>query len=328
MKYTEVTFVIVPYSETASDIIAALTAPIGFDSFVPTSEGVMGYVPAEQYDEASLHDALSEFPLPDAKVTFEAKPLEDKDWNAEWEQNFFQPIVVDGRAVVHSTFHTDYPKADYDIVINPQMAFGTGHHQTTRLMMSYILDADLEGKEVLDMGCGTGILAILACMRGARHADAIDIDSWCADNTRDNIRLNPTPDGTPLPIDVACGDASLLDKAGTSTAPCEDVSLLKSQGSCSGGSSVNSLNDVVSQKFRAKAPYDVILANINRNILLADMPCYVASLRPGGHLFISGFYLSDLPLLRAKADSLGLHYLSHRTDADWTAAEFALLINK
>ena len=148
MKYTEVTFVIAPYSETASDLIAALTADVGFDSFVPTPDGVQGYIPSEQYDEPALRQVLEAFPMPETTVSFTASPMEDKDWNEEWERNFFQPIVVDGRAVVHSTFHTDYPKAEYDIVINPQMAFGTGHHQTTRLMMSYILDADLVGKDV------------------------------------------------------------------------------------------------------------------------------------------------------------------------------------
>jgi Ribosomal protein L11 methylase len=288
MKYTEVTFVIAPYSETASDLIAALTADVGFDSFVPTPDGVQGYIPSEQYDEPALRQVLEAFPMPETTVSFTASPMEDKDWNEEWERNFFQPIVVDGRAVVHSTFHTDYPKAEYDIVINPQMAFGTGHHQTTRLMMSYILDVDLVGKDVLDMGCGTGILAILACMRGARHADAIDIDQWCADNTRDNIALQHVDSltcGLVDLIDVLCGDASLLSELG---------------------------------------PYDVILANINRNILLADMPTYVARLRPEGHLFISGFYLSDLPLLREKAATLGLRYLSHRSDSSWTSAEFVL----
>lgn len=297
MKYTEVTFVIARNEaagdvsiETAGDIVAALTAGIGFDSFVPAPDGVLGYIPTEQYDEDALRAVLADFPLPGTTVTFTAAPMEDKDWNAEWERNFFQPIVVDGRAVVHSTFHADYPQAEYDIVINPQMAFGTGHHQTTRLMMSYILDADLNGKDILDMGCGTGILAILACMRGARHADAIDIDQWCADNTRDNLALQDKAEC--LNISVFCGDASLLTDRG---------------------------------------PYDVIIANINRNILLADMPRYVARLRrhvdgqsAPSRLFISGFYLADLPLLRDKAASLGLRYVSHRTDNDWTAAELVL----
>ena len=296
MKYTEVTFVIAPYSETASDLIAALTADVGFDSFVPTPDGVQGYIPSEQYDEPALRQVLESFPMPGTTVSFTASPMEDKDWNEEWERNFFQPIVVDGRAVVHSTFHTDYPKAEYDIVINPQMAFGTGYHQTTRLMMSYILDADMVDKDVLDMGCGTGILAILACMRGARHADAIDIDQWCADNTRDNIALQHVDS-------PACGFVDLISVL------CGDASLLAERG-----------------------PYDVVLANINRNILLADMPRYVARLRrsssegqgSAARLFISGFYLADLPLLREKAASFGLRYLSHRTDTDWTAAEFVL----
>lgn len=296
MRYTEVTFRLTPYSETAADLLAALTGEIGFDSFVPTADGVLGYVPTSLYDEAALREVLADFPLAGTAVTFAATPMEDKDWNAEWERNYFQPIVVDGRAVVHSTFHSDYPQAEYDIVINPQMAFGTGHHQTTRLMMSYILDADLSGKDVLDMGCGTGILAILACMRGARHADAIDIDQWCADNTRDNIALQH--------VDApACGLADLISVF------CGDASLLSDKG-----------------------PYDVVIANINRNILLADMPRYVARLRrpspegPEGasRLFISGFYLADLPLLRDKAASLGLRYVGCRTDNDWTAAEFAL----
>lgn len=285
MKYTEVTFTIVPYSETAGDLIAALTADIGFDSFVPTPDGVQGYIPSEQFDLSILQQALAALPLKGTSVSFTHRALEDKDWNEEWERNFFQPIVVDGRAVVHSTFHTSYPKAEYDIVINPQMAFGTGHHQTTRLMMSYILDAEFQDKDVLDMGCGTGILAILACMRGARHADAVDIDTWCADNTRDNILLQPSASHLQSITSVLCGDASLLTRRG---------------------------------------PYDVILANINRNILLSDMAIYVSRLRQGGKLFVSGFYQADLPLLREKAEALGLRFLSHRTDDDWTAAEFAL----
>lgn len=283
MKYTEVTFTIVPYSETASDLIAALAGDIGFDSFVPTTDGIQGYIPTEKYDETTLQQVMSDFPFPRTAVFFTANPMEDKDWNEEWEHNFFQPIVVEGRAVVHSTFHTNYPKVEYDIVINPQMAFGTGHHQTTRLMMSYLLDADINNCDILDMGCGTGILAILACMRGAHRADAIDIDPWCTDNTRDNILLQPTHSHIKESITVLCGDASLLTERG---------------------------------------PYDVILANINRNILLADMPLYVARLREGGHLFISGFYHADLPMLCEKAESLGLRFLSHRIDADWTAAEF------
>lgn len=285
MKYAEVTFVLTPYSEIAADILSAVAGEIGFDSFVSTDEGVMGYIQTALYDEPTLTDLLASFPMPGTSVTFVAAPMEDKDWNEEWEKNFFAPIVVGDRCVVHSTFHKDYTKAEYDIVINPQMAFGTGHHQTTRLMMSFLLDADLEGLNVLDMGCGTGILAILARMRGAAHADAVDIDEWCADNTRDNLALNAI-----TAIDVFCGDASILAGMG---------------------------------------PYDVVIANINRNILLGDMPAYTARMNVGGRIFFSGFYEADLTLIRAKAESLGLRYVTHRTDGEapnnWTAAEFVQL---
>lgn len=281
MKYTEVKFMVTPCSETATDIVAALAAEIGFESFVPVDGGVLGYVPDEAFDAVTLTAMMADFPMPDVSVTFTAAPMEDKDWNAEWEKNFFQPIVIADRCVVHSTFHHDYPAAEYDIVINPQMAFGTGHHQTTRLMMSFLLNADLAGKNVLDMGCGTGILAILARMRGAAHADAVDIDQWCADNTKDNLALNAID-----AVDVFCGDAALLAGMG---------------------------------------PYDVIIANINRNILLLDMPAYVDRLNAGGFIFFSGFYESDLMLIRDRAESLGLTYVSHRVDNDWTAAQFVAL---
>lgn len=281
MKYTEVMFTVTPLSETATDIVAALTAEIGFESFVPAENGVLGYIRAEEYDEDSLAAVLTDFPMPDTTVTFTAAPMEDKDWNEEWEKNFFEPIVVDGRCVVHSTFHKDCPKADYDIVINPQMAFGTGHHQTTRLVMSFLLDADLKGLNILDMGCGTGILAILASMRGVAHADAVDIDQWCADNTKDNLLLNAISN-----IDVFCGDAALLADMG---------------------------------------PYDVVIANINRNILVADMPSYVDRLNAGGRIFFSGFYEPDLVIIKARAEEFGLQYVSHRVDNDWTAAEFVRL---
>jgi ribosomal protein L11 methyltransferase len=284
MQYTEVTFTLTPYSETAADVLAALTGEIGFDSFLPAPEGVMGYIPTARYDEALLAETLTCFPMPGTSVTFVAVAMEERDWNEEWEKHYFSPIVVGERCVVHSTFHEAYPKGAYDIVINPQMAFGTGHHQTTRLMMGFLLDARLEGMNVLDMGCGTGILAILARMRGAAHADAVDIDAWCVENTRDNIGLNAMS-----AIDVFCGDASLLAGMG---------------------------------------PYDVVIANINRNILLADMADYVACMNRGGRIFLSGFYVSDLPLIRAKAESQGLRYVSHRTDGEppdvWTAAAFRL----
>jgi ribosomal protein L11 methyltransferase len=280
MQYLEVTFTVNPISETANDIIAALAAELGFESFVESEQGTIGYVPINQYDEQALNEALADFPMPDTKVTFTTCEMEDKNWNEEWEKHFFEPIVVDSRCVIHSTFHKDYPKADFDIIINPQMAFGTGHHQTTRLIISYLLDIELNGKTVLDMGCGTSILAILASMRGAKALTAIDIDEWCVNNSIDNLALNNISN-----IKVFQGDASSLASEG---------------------------------------PFDVIIANINRNILLADMQYYVARMNQGGEIYFSGFYESDLPMIQAEAERLGLRYISHRVEKDWTAAQFVL----
>ena len=278
MKYLEVTFTVTPTSETANDIIAALAAELGFESFVESPQGTIGYVPAHLFDEQALTDALTDFPMPDTHITFTSCEMEDKNWNEEWEKNFFEPIVVDSRCVIHSTFHKDYPKADFDIIINPQMAFGTGHHQTTRLIISYLLDIDLQDKTVLDMGCGTSILAILASMRGAKTLTAIDIDEWCVNNSIDNLALNHINN-----IKVFQGDASSLASEG---------------------------------------PFDIIIANINRNILLADMQYYVARMNEGAEIYFSGFYEIDLPLIQAEAERLGLRYLSHRVEKEWTAAQF------
>ena len=280
MKYIEVSFTVTPQSETACDIIAALTAELGFESFVPSTEGTVGYVPANLYNEEAVAAILTDFPMPDTTVTFVSREMEDKNWNEEWEKNFFEPIVVDNRCVIHSTFHKDYPEALYDIIINPQMAFGTGHHQTTRLIISYLLDIDLTDKTVLDMGCGTSILAILASMCGAKTLTAIDIDEWCVNNSIDNLALNNINN-----IKVFQGDASSLATEG---------------------------------------PFDVIIANINRNILLADMQYYVARMNEGAEIYFSGFYESDLPMIKDEAERLGLTFLSHRVEKEWTAAQFAL----
>ena len=280
MQYLEVSFNVSPVSETANDIIAALAADLGFESFVESTQGTIGYVPINIYDEEALREVLTDFPMPDTTITFTTCEMEDKNWNEEWEKHFFEPIVVDSRCVIHSTFHKDYPKADFDIIINPQMAFGTGHHQTTRLIISYLLDTDLKGKTVLDMGCGTSILAILASMRGAEKLTAIDIDEWCVNNSIDNLALNHINN-----IKVFQGDASSLANEG---------------------------------------PFDVIIANINRNILLADMQYYVARMNQGGEIYFSGFYESDLPMIQAEAERLGLRYMSHRIEKEWTAAQFTL----
>ena len=277
MKYYEVTFTVEPCNETVTDVLAAVTAEVGFESFVPCEGGMQAYIQQAQFDEKALKEALASFPIPDVQIAYSMAVPEDKDWNEEWEKNFFQPIVIEGRCVIHSTFHKEYPHAEYDIVINPQMAFGTGHHETTCCMLEEILEADLAGKSVLDMGCGTSILAILASLRGAAHVTAIDIDDWCVNNSRDNIALNHLDN-----ITVELGDASLL---------------------------------------KDKKPFDVVIANINRNILLHDMPAYVKCMQPGSVILFSGFYTEDIPAIRARGEELGLTFDHSRQKNNWAAVK-------
>ena len=280
MKYFEVTFSVNPCNETATDILSALTAEIGFESFVECEGGMQAYIQQSLFDEEALKNIITDFPIPETDITYTITEPEDKDWNEEWEKNFFQPIVIDNRCVIHSTFHKDYPKAEYDIVINPQMAFGTGHHETTSSILGELLDADLKGKSVLDMGCGTSILAILASMRGADPVTAIDIDDWCVNNSRDNIALNNINN-----ITVELGDASLLE---------------------------------------GRKPFDVIIANINRNILLNDMAAYTACMHKGSEIYMSGFYVQDIDAIRSKGESLGLRFVHYREKNNWAAVKLIM----
>ena len=280
MKYFEVTFSVNPCNETVTDVLSAITAEIGFESFVECEGGIQAYVQQSMFDEESLKAIIADFPIADTDITYTITEPEDKDWNEEWEKNFFQPIVIEDRCVIHSTFHKDYPKAEYDIVINPQMAFGTGHHETTSSILGELLDADLKGKSVLDMGCGTSILAILASMRGADPVTAIDIDDWCVNNSRDNIALNNINN-----ITVELGDASLLE---------------------------------------GRKPFDVIIANINRNILLNDMSAYTACMHKGSEIYMSGFYVQDIDAIRSKGESLGLKFVHYREKNNWVAVKLVM----
>ena len=280
MKYFEVTFTTSPCNETVNDVVSALAGEIGFESFVEWENGVQAYIQQSLFDEEALKAMVAEFPLPDTKIEYTIVEAEDKDWNEEWEKNFFQPIVIGDRCCIHSTFHKDTPQTEYEILINPQMAFGTGHHETTSSIISELLEADLQGKSVLDMGCGTSILAILASMRGADPITAIDIDDWCVNNSRDNIALNGIDN-----ITVEWGDANLL---------------------------------------KGREPFDVIIANINRNILLADMAQYAACMHSGSELYMSGFYVQDIPVIQEKAESLGMEFIHHREKNNWAAVKFIM----
>ena len=278
MKYFEFTFRTQPCTETVNDVLAAILGEVGFESFVECEGGLTAYIQQTLCDENAIKIAINEFPLPDTDITYTYTEAEDKDWNEEWEKNFFQPIIIGNRCVIHSTFHQDVPKAEYDIVINPQMAFGTGHHETTSLIIGELLDSDLQGKALLDMGCGTSILAILARMRGASPCTAIDIDEWCVRNSLENIELNGVDN-----IAVSQGDASSLE---------------------------------------SKGPFDMVIANINRNILLADMKHYIARMNPGAELLMSGFYIDDIPVIREEAERNGLHFVHHREKNRWAAVKF------
>ena len=205
MKYIEIRLNVKANNVSlVTDVIAALLAEAGYDSFVPDATGVCAYIPENKYSEPALQQIIDNLPI-DAKVDWTCKHFADQNWNEEWEKHYFQPIVVDNECVIHSTFHTDIPDVRYKIVIDPKMAFGTGHHETTSLMLEWILRHDFEGEHVLDMGCGTAILAILARMRNAKHVTAIDIDEWAYENAKENIRLNETDR-----IEVLLGDKQLL----------------------------------------------------------------------------------------------------------------------
>ena len=202
--YTEVRIDMSPCNETMTDVMAALLCEHGYESFVPDESGMTAYIKLVDFDKKVLDDVTAELPF-DTSVTVKCETVEGRDWNQEWEKNYFKPITVDGKCVIHSSFHTDIPSMPYDIVIDPKMAFGTGHHQTTTLIIRRLLELPLEGRSVIDMGTGTGILAILAAMRGAGPVTAIEIDEFAHVNAVENVSLNHHPE-----INVVLGDASAL----------------------------------------------------------------------------------------------------------------------
>lgn len=277
MNYYELKLRLNPNTEVNRDIASALLGEAGFESFVESDQGLNAFIAEKNYSEENLANVLANLPLPNTQIQYHIEYIEGRDWNEEWEKNFFQPIVIDDQVVIHSSFHQDIPSLKYDILIDPKMAFGTGHHQTTSLMVSYLLEIDLKDKSFLDMGCGTAVLAILASMKGAHPVTAIDIDEWAYENSLENINLNHTSG-----IQVLLGDASLL----------------------------------------GKEKYDYLFANINRNILLADIRTYAACMNPGSQLFMSGFYVEDIDVISQECRQWGLHFVSHKEKDNWTAVHF------
>lgn len=270
--YYHIRFDLTPCTEAECDILSALLCDAGFESFVPDEAGVSAYIKKELYLPEIVSDALASYEF-NAEIQVKEELIPGQDWNSEWEKNYFQPILFENRCVVHSSFHKDYPKAEYDILIDPRMAFGTGHHETTSLMIERLLSNELQGKKVLDMGTGTGILAILAAMRGAQQVVGVEIDPPAYENALDNVKLN----GVEM-VEVRLGGVETVTE---------------------------------------EAYFDMVLANINRNIILADIASYAKALKSGGMLVLSGFYVEDVDMIVTEAAKHGLDFVSVLDKKRW-----------
>ena len=278
-EYIEVTVKITPFSEENAEILTAEISELPYESFTVEEPYLKCYIQKELYDQQALKVLLNGIDDYGFEVEYSSNLMPAVNWNAVWESQF-TPIIVDGLCTIKASFHEGLRRTRYNITIDPKMAFGTGHHQTTYMMCRALLQNEeaVRGKVVMDMGCGTAVLAILAAKMKASHVYGIDIDAVAAISAYDNARLNRVG----KVIETYCGDASLLQR--------------------------NS--------------YDVLLANINRNILLQDIPTYSLCLHKGGLLFVSGFYLEDMPMIVGVAQNAGLEYVSHDTIDNWCCIKF------
>ncbi len=275
MKYYEVTFGIRPWMEDAADVLAALLAEAGFEAFESDGQATLtGYVQQRLWNEEGVREATAALPF-EVEVTWERQEAPYGNWNAAWEEEGFQPVVVgEGLVCVHSTEHEAPMQCRHDITVNPRMAFGSGNHPTTQMMLAWLAQADLTGQRMVDAGCGTGVLGILAMQRGASEVLAYDIDEWSTANARENFAMNGFHDG----VRVVTGDASVLE---------------------------------------GERDHDLVVANINRNILMADMERFKGALKGNGRLLLSGFYPDDAKALTDKAASLGLRLLRREEVKGW-----------
>ena len=273
MKYFEVEFTISPYSADAADLFASLAGEAGFETFEETETGLKGYVQQSLFDEDALRECIEDFPFEGTSIIYNVREAEDRDWNEQWEQEGFEPIVIADQLVIHDGRHLPEVDSKVQIEIDAKLAFGTGTHETTRMICTQLLK--LAKGRVLDCGTGTGILSICALKLGATEAVGYDIDEWSVDNARHNAVINHVDDR----FTSLLGDAKILEN--------------------------------IDEKF------DIVLANINRNILLADMPMFVSKMHEGSMLILSGFYSDDCEILIEKAHSIGLKLVSKTTDHDW-----------
>jgi ribosomal protein L11 methyltransferase len=276
MNYYELLFTTITTEDYQQDLLINTLGEIGFDTFEEVDFGFKAYIPSAEFDQDKLNEAL--FLYKDMfSFSYEITLIPQKNWNEIWESNF-EPIEIGNKIFVRATFHQPKPEFPYEIVIDPKMAFGTGHHQTTTMMLELMLENNFENKKVLDMGCGTGILAIMACKLGADEITAIDYDPICYASTIENTQLNHI-----VNVKAICGSKEVIPQ----------------------------------EKF------DIILANINRNILLDQLPHYQEAIKSGGEIYLSGFYEApDLSIISDEASKLGLKYLDHKKNKDWVAAKF------
>ena len=279
MKYFEVDFTISPYSADASDVLAAMAGEAGFETFEETETGLKGYVQQSLFDVSVLKTALEDFPFEDTTISYDIREAEDRDWNEQWEQEGFEPIVISENLIIHDGRHLPDSTPDIAIEIDAKLAFGTGTHETTRMICSTLLELQPKGR-VLDCGTGTGILSICALKLGAQEAIGYDIDEWSVDNARHNAVINQIDNR----FTSLLGDASILNKV--------------------------------------EGTFDLVMANINRNILLNDMPQFVSKMNAGATLILSGFYTDDCQILIEKAQTLGLSLQQQKEDQQWACLVF------
>ena len=277
MKYYETEFIIKgdeSLMQDSRDILAAMAGEVGYESFEDTDSGLKGYIQQDALDEDELAMMIKDFPFDGMTVTYSTREAEYRDWNEQWENEGFEPIFITDNCVVHDGRHLPDRPVETMVEIDAKLAFGTGTHETTKMVARQLIKTNPKGKRVLDCGCGTGILGIIALKLGAESVVGYDIDEWSADNARHNAVINGVGDY----YDALLGDAGILD---------------------------------------ASLSFDIILANINRNILIADMPIWQPLLNKGGRLIVSGFYSSDVDALIAKASTLGLALESRHNDGEW-----------
>ncbi len=274
MVYTKVSFKVKPDNETNREILVAVLSQTDFESFDETEETVEAFWPGKEFTPETILPHMQNLGF-----EFEMKHeiIPDQNWNEVWEKNYFKPLLIADKCLVRAPFHTGFPEAEYEIIIEPNMAFGTGNHETTSMMAEEILSLDLSGKTVLDMGCGTGILAILASKRGAAEITAIDIDKWAFESTVENAKVNKVAN-----IEANRGDASLL----------------------------------TGQQF------DIVFANIQKNIIIRDLPVYTRALNPEGSILLSGFYRDDVPEVKAVAKELGLSQTGLHEKNNWVVNSY------